>query len=91
MASVVAGCDKLLSPDLLKVYETFRNEFAPAALSKGLPYRLEEANSFSNGGAAGVSDAFAATLWGLDYLYWWAAHGADGINFHTGGYVPGSR
>jgi hypothetical protein len=91
VASVVAGCDKLLSPDLLKVYETFRNEFAPAALSKGLPYRLEEANSFSNGGAAGVSDAFAATLWGLDYLYWWAAHGADGINFHTGGYVPGTQ
>ena len=91
VASVAAGCDKLLSPDLLKVYEAFHNTFVPAVLSNGLPYRLEEANSFSNGGAAGVSDAFAAALWGLDYLYWWAAHGAEGINFHTGGYVPGTQ
>ena len=27
---------------------------------------------------------------GLDYLYWWASHSAEGINFHTGGYVPGT-
>jgi hypothetical protein len=91
LASVAAGSQRLLSPDLLKVYETFHNEFVPAALSNGLPYRLEEVNSFSNGGAAGVSDAFAASLWGLDYLYWWAAHGAQGINFHTGGYAPGTQ
>jgi len=91
VASVAAGVEKLLSPNLLKVYETFGNEFVPAALSNGLAYRLEEANSFSNGGAAGVSDAFAAALWGLEYLYWWAAHGAEGINFHTGGYVPGTQ
>ncbi|HVM50865.1 MAG TPA: glycosyl hydrolase family 79 C-terminal domain-containing protein [Candidatus Acidoferrum sp.] len=89
--SVAAASDRLLSPALLKVYETFGNEFVPAAASNGLPYRLEEANSFSNGGAAGVSDAFAAALWGLDYLYWWAGQGADGINFHTGGYVPGTK
>ena len=50
---------------------------------------FSEANSFSNGGAAGVSDAFASALWGLDYLYWWAAHGAAGVNFHTGGTAPG--
>ncbi len=91
IASVAAGCEKLLSPNLLKVYEGFYDEFVPAALSNGIPYRLEEANSFSNGGAAGVSDALAAALWGLDYLYWWAAHGAAGINFHTGGYVPGTH
>lgn len=89
VTNTLSGCDRLLSPDLLRVYETFHNEFVPAALSNGLPYRLEEANSFSNGGAAGVSDAFAAALWGLDYLYWWAAHGAAGVNFHTGGCAPG--
>jgi len=85
------GCDRLLSPNLLKTYDAFHDEFVPAALSNGLPCRLEEANSFSNGGAGGVSDAFAAALWGLDYLYWWAAHGAQGINFHTGGYVAGTQ
>ena len=91
ITDAAAGCDKLLSPELLKTYEAFYREFVPAALSNGLSYRLEEANSFSNGGAAGVSDAFAAALWGLDYLYWWAVHGAAGINFHTGGYVPGTE
>jgi hypothetical protein len=91
LASAAVGCERLLSPNLLKVYETFHNEFVPAALSNGLPYRVEEANSFSNGGAPGVSDAFAAALWGLDYLYWWAAYGAQGVNLHTGGYVAGTQ
>ena len=79
-----AGRDKLLSQDLVKGYEKFQTEFAPAVISNQLPYRLEEANSFYNGGAPGVSDTFAAALWGLDYMYWWASHGAAGINFHTG-------
>jgi hypothetical protein len=49
-----------------------------------LPYRIEETNSFYNGGAKDVSNSFTAALWGLDYLYWWASHGASGLNFHTG-------
>ena len=49
-----------------------------------MPYRLEETNSYYNGGRLGASDTFTAALWGLDYLYWWAEHGAAGINFHTG-------
>ncbi len=89
--NVVTACKKLLSADLLNVYEKLYDSFVPAVLSSGLRYRLEEANSFSNGGAAGSSDAFASALWGLDYLYWWANHGAVGINFHTGGYVDGTR
>ena len=89
--NVVAACKKLLSADLLNVYEKFHDSFVPTALSSGLQYRLEEANSFSNGGASGVSDSFASTLWGLDYMYWWANRGAAGINFHTGGYADGVR
>ncbi len=79
-----AGRDQLLSPDLLAHYEKFRDDFVPAVISNRLPFRLEEANSFFNGGAAGASDTFASALWGLDYMYWWASHGAAGINFHTG-------
>jgi hypothetical protein len=89
--NVVAACEKLLSTDLLKVYQKLYDTFVPAVVSSGLQYRLEEANSYSNGGAAGSSDAFASALWGLDYLYWWASHGAAGINFHTGGYVDSIR
>jgi hypothetical protein len=50
-------------------------------------YRLEEANSLFHGGATGVSNSFASALWGLDFMHWWAAHGAEGINFHTGNHV----
>jgi hypothetical protein len=51
----------------------------PAA---GLRYRLTEANDYL-GGVPGASNAFASALWSLDYLHWWAAHGAAGVNFHN--------
>jgi len=80
--------EKLLSPKIDEVYKKFYDAFVPAVLEAGQHFRLEECNSFSNGGAPGVSDAFAASLWGVDYMYWWAAHNSSGLNFHTGG--PGS-
>jgi Glycosyl hydrolase family 79 C-terminal beta domain len=86
----IRACEKLLSTNLLQVYERLYDNFVPAVFASGLRYRLEEANSFSNGGADDASDAFASALWGLDYLYWWAEHGATGINFHTGGYADGA-
>ena len=79
-----AARDKILSPAIDEHYTTFAANFVPAILSNGLPYRLEEANSFYDGGALDVSDTFASALWALDYQWWWAAHGASGINFHTG-------
>jgi len=74
----------LLSPEFQKSYENFYQAFAPEISSHGLGYRLEETNNFFHGGAADVSDTFASALWALDYLYWWASHGAQGLNFHTG-------
>lgn len=79
-----AARDKLLSPAIDEHYAKFAAHFVPAVLSNDLPYRLEEANSFYDGGAFDVSDTFASALWALDYQWWWAAHGASGINFHTG-------
>ena len=79
--------DQMLSPAWVRKYERFYDAFAAPALSNGLPYRVEEANNFFNGGAFDVSDTFASALWALDYLHWWAAHGAGGINFHTGDQV----
>lgn len=77
---------KILAATFPNSYLTFYNKFVPAVEAAGLPYRLEETNTYSIGGASGVSDTYAATLWGLDYMYWWAAHGAIGVNFHTGGF-----
>lgn len=81
------GRDRMLSPAWLGGYEKFAQSFVPAAKAAGLRYRLEETNNFFNGGAQDVSDTFASALWGLDYLYWWAEHGAAGLNFHTGDHV----
>jgi hypothetical protein len=79
-----AARDKILSPAMDDHYAKFANGFLAAAISNGLPCRLEEANSFYDGGAKDVSDTFASALWALDYLWWWAEHGAGGVNFHTG-------
>ncbi len=56
-----------------------------------IPWRMAETNSCYNGGQAGVSDVFASTLWGLDYMLTLAGTSAAGINFHgggTGAYTP---
>jgi hypothetical protein len=82
--NAAAARDKLLAPAMEQHYAKFAAAWVPEVLSNGLPYRLEEANSFYDGGAFGVSDTFTAALWALDYQWWWASHGGRGINFHTG-------
>lgn len=51
-------------------------------------WRMTEANSYSHGGAAGVSDVEAAALWSLDFMDGIAAHDGDGLNFHGGTSTP---
>jgi hypothetical protein len=51
----------------------------------GVPYRIAECNSFYNGGASGVSNSYASSLWVIDYLFNCAQGGAVGGNFHGGG------
>ena len=51
----------------------------------GIPYRMSECNSYYNGGANGVSDSYASSLWAIDYLFNCAQGGASGVNFHGGG------
>ncbi len=61
------------------------------ALQSKIPWRMAETNSCYNGGQTGVSDVFASTLWGIDYMMALAGSGAAGVNFHGGGagtYTP---
>lgn len=55
--------------------------------SIGIPFRLAECNSYFNGGAPGVSNAYASALWVLDFLFNSAQGGAAGVNLHGGGDV----
>jgi len=59
----------------------YTHNLAPV-LAAGLRYRLTESNDYLTG-VPGASNAFASALWALDYLHWWAAHGAAGVNFHN--------
>ena len=78
------GRDEMLSQKWVADNQTFYDKFVPAVHEHGLLFRLEEANSFFHGGLKGASNTMASALWGLDFMHWWAAHGAEGINFHTG-------
>jgi hypothetical protein len=59
----------------------YEHNFAPV-VAAGLRYRLTESNDYLVG-VDGASNAYAAALWALDHLHWWAAHGAAGVNFHN--------
>ncbi|HUB25463.1 MAG TPA: hypothetical protein VL992_08525, partial [Tepidisphaeraceae bacterium] len=84
VADPAAARAKILAAEMDKSYETFYQSFVPAVWKNHEQFRLEEANSLFHGGATGVSNSFASALWGLDFMHWWAEHGAEGINFHTG-------
>lgn len=58
-----------------------------AAQALGLPLRLDELNTASCEGMAGVSNSFASALWALDTFFNLAAVGVEGVNIHT---LPGS-
>lgn len=57
---------------------------ATAATSSGLPFRYSECNSVNNGGKDGVSNVFASALWGTDMMFYLAAKGVTGVDFHGG-------
>lgn len=66
----------MLSPKFVSSYQHLYDIFVPTAKAASVRYRLEETNSFYNGGAKDVSNTFASSLWALRYLYWWLAHDA---------------
>ena len=58
-------------------------------------WRNAEANNYSGGGASGISDTFASSLWVLEYLFTIAECGGEGVDIvndvysnNTFGYVP---
>jgi hypothetical protein len=64
----------------------YNNVLAPL-VSLGVPYRMTEANDCLHG-VEGASNGYAAALWALDYMHWWAAHHMAGVNFHNNPWLP---
>jgi hypothetical protein len=77
------GIETMLSPDWIVSYQKLYDKMAAPVLSNGLPFRFTEANDHYSGGIPGASDTFAGALWALDFLHWWAAHDARGVDFHN--------
>ena len=86
-ASPTSTASFLISPD--EQLTTDLGILNAGAQQLGIPYRISECNSFFNGGAAGVSDSYASSLWVLDFLFNAAMGGATGVNMHGGGNSPG--
>lgn len=59
-----------------------------AARPFGLGLRINETNTFYNGGLAGVSNSMASALWVADVLGSYASAGMLGVNFHGGSGGP---
>ena len=74
--------EELLAPELMKRLDEQAKELVDAASERQVPLALAETNSASCGGMPGVSNAFAAALWGLDSLFSGAEDGYSGVDFH---------
>ncbi|MGH9378359.1 MAG: hypothetical protein ACRD1I_06115 [Terriglobia bacterium] len=79
---------QLLDPALMNHFNQQAQPLVAAAESRGVPIAMAETNSASCGGMPGVSNAFAATVWGLDYMFSLAQDGFRSVNFHMS-YRPG--
>jgi hypothetical protein len=85
-----ATIEQLLAPASVALYDKYWREVA-AARAGGIAFVIGEGNSAFDGGKHGVSDAFAATAWGLDVLLNAAAANISRFNFHgceDGAYTP---
>ncbi|HTL29444.1 MAG TPA: glycosyl hydrolase family 79 C-terminal domain-containing protein [Tepidisphaeraceae bacterium] len=80
---------RFVSNDTHAVYQRIYDGIVKPLAEKKIPFRMDETNSCFRGGAKDCSDAYASSLWVLDYLNWWAAHHIQGLNFHTGDTVNG--
>jgi hypothetical protein len=82
----------MLSPAMMEGVANEVDAETRASAAARLRLRIAETNSSARGGQAGVSDVLAAALWGADYAFTLAEHGASGLNFHGGfacrGYTP---
>ena len=84
---------RLLSGEIRRLEGTSLSRYMAVTRTSGIPFRMDEANSVSCGGRAGISNAFAAALWASSYITRTMAAGVAGINFQANpvnclGYTP---
>jgi hypothetical protein len=85
--------EALLSPVVRNREALSLATYLTVAKARDIPLRIDEANTVSCGGVAGISDTFASALWATSYITQSMAAGAAGINLegnptHCSGYTP---
>jgi hypothetical protein len=83
----IAGAQQAIEQMLSKEwdannYPALERQVLLPVMKDGLLVRLTESDDYVHG-VSGASDAFASALWALDYMHWWAAHNARGVNFQN--------
>lgn len=71
----------LLSPHVRSLEAVSLRRYMLVSRRSSIAFRMDEANSVSCGGRAGISNAFASTLWATNYIAQVLAAGVAGINF----------
>jgi len=84
---------RLLSPQTRKAEAVSLGRYVSISQAGATPFRLDETNTVSCGGVAGISNTFASALWAVGYLSQAMAMGVSGINLegnptNCGGYTP---
>jgi hypothetical protein len=84
---------QLLSPQTRKAEAVSLGRYVGISQAGATPFRLDETNTVSCGGVAGISNTFASALWAVGYLSQAMAMGVSGINLegnptNCGGYTP---
>jgi hypothetical protein len=85
--------ERLLSPPIQRKEVGSLRTYMKVARAANTPFRLDETNTVSCGGVAGISDTFASALWAAGYLPRVMAMGVAGVNLHgnpsrCSGYSP---
>jgi hypothetical protein len=84
---------RLLSPLVRRRERSSLRRFTSVALAGETSFRLDETNTVSCGGVAGISNTFASALWAVGYLTQAMGMGVEGVNLHGNpancdGYTP---
>jgi hypothetical protein len=84
---------RLLGLPIRQAEDASLHRYVAVSRRGAIRFRLDEANTVSCGGKAGISDRFASALWAIDYIAHAMLAGVDGINLqgnpaNCAGYTP---
>jgi hypothetical protein len=85
--------ERLLSAHIRLQEARSLGRYMAVSRASGIPFRMDEANSVSCGGRAGISNTFASALWATGYIAQALGEGVSGVNFQGNpanclGYTP---